>query len=217
MGFPLNGDIIPTVSGRSSLGVELGVNGPNDFDHSNLRPYGHIHQISGVFHDPIMGESGVIRFNREQACMEVSVDGGLTFGCIATDAGVVTSVGVLGDVNLAGNVDFASPASGFIVIQDTGDASPLLWSVDVHALSGLWNFPMGGFDTIPQCYAETFTAATSWVATHGLGTEDVQVLVLDASSPRVAIIPDEIEITDANNVTIGFNVAQAGRIIIQGC
>lgn len=263
MGFPINGDLIPSVSGRANLGVDGGPN-LHAFDITSIRPFNHIHQVSGVFHDPYLGQSGVLRFNLQQACFEASVDGGNTFQCLLTEAtvGGVTSVGVLGDTNLTGAVDFASPASGFIAIEDSSDASPLLWSVDQLGLSGLWDFPQQGFNgrvvnaltdfngtevqgvvnvvgasgvivdivgqtmtiatntdvgSVARCYAETFGAATSWTVNHALATSDVSVMVLDDSSPRVEILPDEVEITDANNVTIRFNVAQGGRAVIMGC
>lgn len=210
-------DLIPSSSGFANLGVDVDSNSSNAFDITSISPFNHVHQLSGIFHDPLLGQSGIIRYNQATPSFEVSLDGGITFNALITGASTVTSVGVLGDTNLTGDVDFASPASGFIVIEDTSDASPLLWSVDVWGLSGLWGFPSNGFSNIPQCYAATFTAATSWTATHNLNTEDVIVMVLDDSSPRVGIIPDLVTITDSNTVTVSFNVAQAGRIIITGC
>lgn len=265
MAFPINGDLRPSVSGRAHLGIDGGPNlGAFDLTPGALRPFGNIHQVSGVFHDPLHGQSGVLRFNQQQDCFEVSTDGGLTFACLVTTttAGGVTSVGVLGDANLTGDVDFASPASGFIVIEDSSDASPLLWSVDQLGLSGLWDFPTQGFNgrivnaltdfngteaqgvvnvvgvsgiivdivgqtmtigantdvsNVARCYAETFAASTQVVVNHALDTEDVSVMVLDDSSPRVEIIPDAVVITDSDNVTLRFNVAQGGRVIVLGC
>lgn len=258
MGFPINGDLVPSVSGRANLGVNVSPNGPDAFDITTLRPFNHVHMMSGVFHDTLLGQSGIIRYNRATPSFQVSLDGGLTFQDLVTNATVVSSVGVLGDANLTGNVDFASPASGFIVIEDSADASPLLWSVNTLALSGLWGFPTQGFNGrvvnaltdfngtevqgvvnvvgasgilvdiigqtmtiagngIARCFAATFAPATSWVVSHGLATADVDVMVLDDATPRVAIIPDSIEITDANTVTIRFNTSQGGRVIILGC
>jgi len=216
MGFPINGDLVPSVSGRANLGVNVTSNGPDAFDITTLRPFNHIHMVSGVFHDGLLGQSGIIRYNRATPSFQVSLDGGLTFNDLVTGATVVTSVGVIGGANLTGNVDFTS-TSGFIVITDNAGASPLSWNVDVHALSGLWGFPSNGFNNIPECFAQTFAPATSWTATHNLNTSDVNVMVLDDSTPRVAIIPDSITVTNANTVTVGFNVAQGGRIIILGC
>jgi hypothetical protein len=216
MTFPINGDLVPSLSGRSNLGVNVGVNGENAFDITTVRPFSHIHQNSGVFHDPLTGQSGVLRYSQAAGAFQVSVDGGVTFLSLSAGVGV-DSVGVIGDANLTGNVDFATPSSGFMTIQDTGDASPLLWSVDHLGLSGLWDFPSQGFSNLARCYSEAFGAATSWTVNHELGTSTVGVTILDDSSPAVVIVPDEIEITDANTVTVSFNVAQAGTAIVTGC
>jgi hypothetical protein len=258
MGFPINGDLVPSVSGFANLGVNVRPNGQDAFDITTLRPFNHVHMISGVYHDPLYGQSGVLRYSRQLAAFEVSVDGGLTFNSLVTGATTVTSVGVLGGANLTGDIDLTS-TSGFIIITDNGGASPISFNVDVNALSGLWRFPTQGFNgrvvnaltdfngteaqgvinvvgasgivvdivgqtmtitagnSIPRCFAVTFGAATSWAVTHNLNTSDVDVMILDDSTPRVAIIPDSIEITSANVVTISFNVAQGGRAIIFGC
>ena len=126
-------------------------------------------------------------------------------------------VGVLGDTNLTGAVDFASPASGFIVIEDSSDASPLLWSVDVHGLSGLWAFPTGGFATIPTCYSETFVSANTWTVTHNLNTENVLVQVYNDATPPRQIEADRVALTNVNTVTVAFNVAQAGHVVVIAC
>lgn len=139
-------DLIPGASGFANLGVDVDSNAQNAFDITTMIPFNHVHMISGVWHDPIMGQSGVVRYNRQQAAFQVSVDGGLTFSNIATGATVVTSVGVLGGADLTGNVDLATNASGFLAITDTGGASPLIFSVNTLGLSGLWAFPAQGFN-----------------------------------------------------------------------
>lgn len=264
MGLPFNGDLVPTTSGFANLGVDVGPNAQNAFDATDLaiRPFNHIHQVSGIFHDPLHGQSGVLRYNQNLACFEISVDGGRVFACLASAGNTVTSVGVGGGNDLTGDVDFVFPVSGFILIEETGGASPLSWSLDHIGLSGFWDFPAQGFNgrvvnaltdfngtevqgvvnvvgasgiivdiigqtmtiasdvevsSLARCYSETFTALTSWVVNHALDTEDVSVMILDDSTPRVKILPDEIEITDADNVTVRFNVAQAGRIVVLGC
>lgn len=70
----LDGDIIPYVSGQSSLGINSDGNGA--FDISSLNPFGNIHQLSGIFHNQ-NGSSGVIRFALNN--FEFSNDGGITF------------------------------------------------------------------------------------------------------------------------------------------
>lgn len=263
MGFPINGDLVPAFSGFSNLGVDVSSNATNAFDINSLSPFGHIHLNSGVFHHAVSTgwESGVIRFNAATPAFQISTDGGITFADLTAGAGV-DSVGVLGDTNLTGAVDFATPASGFIVIEDSSDASPLLWSVDQLGLSGLWDFPSQGFNgsvvnslsdfngttsqgaisvvgasgiivdivgqtmtiasntdisNVARCYSETFSAATSWVVTHSLGTTNVVVNVYNDASPPRAILPDRIVLTDSNNVTVAFNASQAGHVVILGC
>lgn len=209
-------DLVPFVSGQAHLGVD-GSQG-DAFDIASLAPFGHIHQISGVFHDGLVGTSGVVRYNGTVPCLEVSVDGGNTFGCVATTDNTVTSVGVIGDANLSGDVDFASPGSGFIVIEDTGNASPILWSVNTLGLSGLWNFPANGFPaTMARCYSEDFTSQTSFAVNHNIGTTDVSVTVVDNSSPPEEIMPDSVVRTNANTITITFNTPTTGRVTVIGC
>lgn len=261
MAFPFNGDLLPVSSGFANLGVGVGPNGQDAFDATAIRPFNHVHMVSGVFHDPLHGQSGVLRFNQQQGAFQVSVDGGLTFTNLS--AGGVDSVGVLGGANLTGNVDFASQASGFIAIYDNGGASPVFWAVDHLGLSGLWRFPTQGFNgsivnsltdfngttvqgvvsvlgasgiivdivgqtmtiaanidlsTVARCYSEAVgVAATVWTITHNLATTDVAVSVYNADSPALAIIPDRIEVTNANTVTIRFNVPQTGNVVVVGC
>lgn len=261
MGFPFNGDLLPVSSGFANLGVGVNPNAQDAFDATAIRPFNHVHLVSGVFHDPLHGQSGVLRFNQQQAAFQISIDGGLTFQNLSV--GGVNSVGVIGGANLTGHVDFASAASGFIAITDTGGASPLFWAVDHLGLSGLWQFPPQGFNgrvvnlltdfngtsvqgvvsvvgvsgiivdivgqtmtigantdvsEVARCYTETVSvAANRWIITHGLNTVDVVVAVYNSASPALEIFPDGVEVTDANTVTIGFNIAQTGRVVILGC
>lgn len=140
----LGGDLYPISSGLSSLGINTSAG--NVIEHSSISPFAFIIGLSGIFVDPIAGNSGVLRFNSGAGGLESSDDGGITFNRLASAANVVTSIGVLGDLDLTGNVDLASPASGFLTIQDSSDASPILFSVDFHALSGLYRFPSWGFN-----------------------------------------------------------------------
>lgn len=217
------GDLVPGASGVASLGVDQtgDPKGGIVFDFDSIAPFAHIHQNSGVFHavrsSDVGAASGIIRFDPDAGQFEVSVDGGISYQALSAGAGV-DSVGVLGDVNLTGNVDFASPASGFIVIEDSGDASPLLWSVDTLGLSGLWGFPANGFPSaMARCYSEDFTDETSLAVSHNIGTTDVVVTVVDNASPPAELTPDSVVRTDANTVTIGFNVPTTGRVTVIGC
>lgn len=262
MGFPFNGDLVPTTSGFANLGVNVESNAQNAFDITSIRPFNHVHMVSGVFHDPVHGQSGVFRFNQQAGAFQVSVDGGLTFNSLSAGAGV-DSVGVIGDTNLTGNIDLASAGgSGFLAIFDTADASPIQFAVDQLGLSGLWDFPAQGFNgsvvneltdfngttvqgavsvvgasgiivdivgqtmtiasntdvgSVARCYSETFTSSNRWTVTHSFNTMNVSVSVYDNASPAMTVFPDFIEVTDANTVTIGFNVAQAGNVVVLGC
>lgn len=55
-------------------------------------------------------------------------------------------------------------------------------------------------------------ASDSWVITHTLNTTSVNVQVFDATNK--AVIPDEIEIVNANTVAVSLNSALAGRAVV---
>lgn len=258
----INGDVRSTASGISHIGINGGTT-PNSFDITSLAPFGNVHMLSGIFHDPLLGQSGVLRYNRVTPAFEISLDGGITFNSLVTGASLVSSIGVIGDANLTGNVDLATVASGFMAIQDTGDASPLIFSVNTLGLSGLWGFPtqgfngsvlnklsdfngtvaqgvvsvvgasgivvdivgqtmtisadgVGHFNSFAKGFAATFTAQNPWNVNHALGTADLIVMCYDDSSPRAWILPDDIFLTDSNNIEIDFGRPQAGRVVIFG-
>lgn len=185
----INGDLFPISSGISHLGVDA--SSATGFDSSRILPFGHVVQLSGVFVDPILGQSGIIRYSREQAAFQISVDGGISFNNLITGASVVSSVGVIGDANLTGNVDFASPASGFISIFDTGNASPIQWAVDHLGLSGLWGFPAQGFN------GSVVNALSDFNGTSAQGA----ISVVGASGIVVDIIGNTMTITPGNALT----------------
>jgi len=68
-----------------------------------------------------------------------------------------------------------------------------------------------GFPTLG--YANNYTGAT-WTVNHALSSTDVFVQCLDNGTPRNIIWPQNIAITDANNVTITWSSAVTGRAII---
>ena len=183
------GDLYPGVSGSASLGINQGTVA-GSFDITTLAPFNTIHTLSGVFHDPLMGQSGVIRYNRQAAAFEVSVDGGLTFSAITTGGTSVLSIGVIGDTNLTGNVDVATVASGFMTIQDTADASPLVFSVNTLGLSGLWAFPTQGFN------GRVINALTDFNGTEAQGV----VNIVGASGIVVDIIGQTMTVTAGNTI-----------------
>lgn len=54
--------------------------------------------------------------------------------------------------------------------------------------------------------------AQTWSVTHNLGTTAVNVQVFDGSN-RI-VIPDDVQTTGPNTLTIGFNTSQAGRAVV---
>ena len=64
-------------------------------------------------------------------------------------------------------------------------------------------------------FTHTQVSITSpWVINHDLGTEDIIVMIWDASNE--AIIPNTIEIVDIDNINVTFSPAQSGRAVIIG-
>lgn len=74
------GDLWPQASGSASLGVEM----TNGMVTRSIRPFLQIHQVSGIFVDALLGQSGVIRFNLEKRAFQASIDGGSSFRSIVT-------------------------------------------------------------------------------------------------------------------------------------
>ncbi len=144
-------DLIPAASGSASLGIDSAgssIAGQTAFDIATLNPFLHIHSVSGIYHDALHGASGVIRFNKNLDCFEVSNNGGVSFDCLVTTstAGGVATLGATNGTALTGAVTLDAPVSGLLIIDDTGGASPITFSLDVPGLSGLFDFPTQGFN-----------------------------------------------------------------------
>lgn len=184
----INGDLIPISSGLSHLGIDGSAG--NAFDITTLVPFGNIHLNSGIFHDPLLGQSGVVRYSRASAAFQISVDGGLTFNNLATAGGTVTSIGQIGGADLVGNVDLATKSSGFFAITDSAGVSPLLFSVDNLGLSGLWRFPTQGFNG---------SVVNSLTDANGTTAQGV-INVVGASGIVVDIIGQIMTITPGNTL-----------------
>ena len=63
-------------------------------------------------------------------------------------------------------------------------------------------------------FAASFSAITSGLFTHNLGTMDVIVQVYDNGSPRLQLLPDQIRVENSNQVSVLFNTPQSGRVVI---
>lgn len=180
----IDGDLIPSTSGQASLGVNS--TGASAFDANSISPFNHIHMMSGVWHDPLSGQSGVLRYSTAAGAFQVSVDGGKTFQVMSV--GGVNSIGQIGGADLTGAVDLATNASGFMSIVDTGGASPLVFSVDHLGLSGLWQFPTQGFN------GRVVNAITDFNGTEAQGV----IQVLGASGIVADLIGNILTITPGN-------------------
>jgi len=101
------------------------------------------------------------------------------------------------DVNIVG-------ASGIVIKNDGQD-------ITVSA-DGITSF-LG----LATCYSATFSAGSLVNVNHNLGTEDIVLFVWDNNTPRRAITPDDVILTDSDNIDLRFASAQAGRIVVLGC
>jgi len=60
--------------------------------------------------------------------------------------------------------------------------------------------------------SDTFTSTTSKVVTHNFGTKNVIVIVYNSSDQQ--ILPATLTTTDNNNVTVTFDTATSGRVVV---
>lgn len=65
-------------------------------------------------------------------------------------------------------------------------------------------------------YRQTFTNQTTVILTHNLNTLAVIVACYDASGTPLEIIPNTSNITDVNNFTVTFSIAQSGSCVVNG-
>jgi hypothetical protein len=192
-------DLLPFTSGVAAIGVNMSAG--DVFDATTISPYNRFHVVSGVWHDGLVGSSGVIRFNAAAPQFEVSLNGGLTFSPLST--GGVSSIGVIGDVNLTGAVDLATRASGFLVIEDSSDASPLLFALNHLGLSGFWGLPPQGLN------GRVVNALTDFNGTEAQGV----INVVGASGIVVDIIGQTMTVTNANVVPRCFSDTFGSSIV----
>jgi hypothetical protein len=80
--------------------------------------------------------------------------------------------------------------------------------------SGASCAPTGGGGIAGPNYRQPFTTQTSVTLTHNAGTTAVLTQCFDNSSPPNVLIPQNIAITDANNATVTFGVAQSGYCVV---
>jgi hypothetical protein len=110
------------------------------------------------------------------------------------------------------------PAS-YNLVQNAG--TPLTRRSTLNCINGTTCADTGGVTTISSTaiagnYSQSFTSQTSVVLTHNLNTLNVIVACYDTSTPPVQIIPNTTSITDVNDVTVTFSIAQSGYCTVNG-
>ena len=134
-------------------------------------------------------------------------------GALAGEARVVSASGAPsgggggGSTSFLGLTDTPAAYTGMTasgVRVNTGETA--LEFYDISATS-----PSASGNVIGTHVYNQVAPATVWAVTHGLGTEDVIVQCTDDGTPKNAVIPEEIEFTDANNITITFESPYAGE------
>jgi len=107
------------------------------------------------------------------------------------------------------------PAS-YNLVQNAG--TPLTRRSTINCTGALTCSDSGGVTVFNAAttvnYTQSFTTQTSVVLTHNLNTTNVLVQCFDGSS--VMIIPNTTTVTDANNVTVTFSIAQTGNCNVNG-
>jgi hypothetical protein len=124
------GDLNPQASGTASIGVRQ-----TGFDGQKMPPlpYSHVHMNSGVWHDALLGQSGIIRFAQNddrsfmdennfhqvagrQSGFEISVDGGIVFPLLLGATHTIASGQGGGEsfmANFGGGESFGDEGGGF--------------------------------------------------------------------------------------------------------
>lgn len=137
------------------------------------------------------------------------------------------SLGVGGIVSLGGSSGGAGggSSSGVQVINPGNNTGPTITFQGVNGvqvtspslnnilIDGAGASGVGGSSTK---FAQSFTAITSGLFTHNLGTMDVIVQVYTSDSPRLQLFVDQIRIENSNQVSMLCNRPQSGRIIVLG-
>jgi hypothetical protein len=159
--------------------------------------------------------------------VQFSGAGQITAGDGLTKTGNTLNVGGTTDRITVGNdnVDIASTYVGQTSITTLGTVATGTWSATTIAVN------KGGTGATDATTARGNLGATGKYAvsignnsstnitvTHNLNTRDVTVMVYEAGSPYAQVWPD-IEMTDANNITVKFSVApntDEYRVVVVG-
>ena len=89
----------------------------------------------------------------------------------------------------------------------TGDITASAFSGDG---SGLSNIDVAQVQTVTA----NFSGVTSQTFTHNFDTENVVISVYNNSTPPQQVLPQTVELTDSNSITVTFPSAQSGHVVI---
>jgi hypothetical protein len=211
-------DLIPTASGEASLGVN---SGPNEgaFSASSIAPFNHMHMLSGVIHDPITGQSGVLRFSQAAGAFQGSIDGGRTFFNIQSNLAYAQSFTNALYQTITHNLN-----STDVVVQVKDQSNEKLEPdgviiLDANNIILVFSTPQTGRVTVLASggtflttYNAVFSSQKTWVVSHNLNSVILEVSVID--NDNTFITPTAIKIIDANTINIFWVDPQSGTVVI---
>ena len=161
---------------------------------------------------------------------DVTITNNLTVGGNLNVTGTINSVNTT-QVNIVDNkinlnTDFTgTPTTDAGIRVERGDSADteILWreSAGSYQAANTWGLTNDGtnYHSIARKYVQTLaTSATSYVVTHNLNTQDVNVQISQASSPYAKVETD-IELTSANTITVRFAEAPSAgeyKVVIVG-
>ena len=161
-------DQVASSSGQVHLGIDGGPN-TDAFDIGSLSPFGHIHMISGVIHDPILGQSGIIRFQYATPGFYVSLDGGVSFSQLLDVNSVFSTISGLNAQYQVGNYIETLEAFGNVelIANETKTRFSSLGNIPHINISGLITVP----STAQSVTQPDITPALGdlYMMTHGVG------------------------------------------------
>lgn len=190
----VTGDLWPQASGSASLGVEQ--SGANSFG-TEIRPYAHIHQNSGIFHNPTRGSSGVIRF---QNSSDVTLGPQQDFFGFSFDGGANYPLEIGGALNgqsLGAHIDV--PFGGLLVIASGNTSITSLFGAATLAAFGIAS----------DVNIQTLNGGININAAGGsiFNLTDVNFIVNATNRAEIRTFNDRVDITsDSNDVNISAGI-----------
>lgn len=186
------------------------------------------HSTAGRLVDTTVGTNDVTIKVREATASLLGV-ASFDAAHFSVTAGAVSLAASLDDLNNVSSADAAT--TGDLLTKTAGDWQPvsrttLMGSVvlddigDVAAgtaADGEVLVRNGSSQWVNQkvYHLETVTsAATTWTVTHNIGQKYCSVTIVDASDE--VVIPQSITFDDANQLTVTFNTAIAGKVVVMG-